>query len=539
MDLDRMRTLDADFLPNRRTVLALSAMTMVPATAAKAAQGVLVIAMDIGDAITMDPARMGTYSPALPLHTAYETLVTMDPGDYVTIKPLLAASFARTPDDKGWRFKLRDGLKFASGNPITAADVKFSFDRMLNIKDQPAGYARTIARVETIDTLTVDIFTKDPDDPVLTILCAPAASILDSKLLKQNGGTDAPDAREADKATPWLNGRSAGSGPYQIVSWERNNSIILQRNGNHWAGLPAYERIVIRHIPESGSQLLAVRRGDVEVAFNLTPEQIKSIENDPDIRVARTASQDWVCISLTGSAEVHESLAKREARLAIAHAIDYDGIIGSLVGGAATRPTNYISVGIGGSTEQQTKEIGYQQDLDKARALLRQAGLPDGFSFPLQYPNGAFGGVPYQLLAQKVQSDLARVGIKAELRPTDSVTLRTQFVAGRSAAFFNYWNPPAVEPLLNAEAVFLRGAQRVKWNIAPQVGEFAMAASRARDQKEQFALYRKFTEAVQNEGHFIILFQPFFQVAVRKNVSQFVLTGAGWFAELGKAKPGA
>ena len=250
-----------------------------------------------------------------------------------------------------------------------------------------------------------------------------------------------------------------------------------------------------------------------------------------------TVSQDWVCISLTGSAEVNEALAKREARLAIAYAIDYDGIRNSLVGGAATRPANYISVGIGGSTEEQTKEIGYRQDLDRAKELLKQAGLPDGFSFPLQYPTGAFGGVPYQVLAQKVQADLSRVGINAELRPTDSVTLRTQFVAGRSAAFFNYWNPPAVEPLLNAEAVFLRGAQRVRWTISPQISEFAIKASRAQDLAEQTALYTKFTEAVQNEGHFIILFQPYYQVAVRKSVSDLVLTGAGWFAELAKARP--
>ena len=272
---------------SRRDLLALTSLALFASGSAQAAQGILVIANDIGDAITLDPARMGTYSPALPLHAAYDTLVTMDPGDYVTIKPRLAESFARTPDDKGWRFKLRPGLKFASGNPITATDVKFSFDRMLNIKDQPAGYARTMARVQIVDDMTIDVFTKDPYDPILTILCAPAASVLDSKVVKQNGGTDAPDAKETDKATTWLNGHSAGSGPYQVVAWERNGSVTLQRNANYWGGTPGYERVVIRHIPESGSQLLALRRGDVDVAFNLTPEQIKSIESDPDVGIAR------------------------------------------------------------------------------------------------------------------------------------------------------------------------------------------------------------------------------------------------------------
>jgi peptide/nickel transport system substrate-binding protein len=517
---------------DRRMFLALSSIALFPASIATAAPGVLVIALDIADTVTLDPARMGTYTPALTLHTAYETLVTMAPGDYVNVKPNLAETFERTPGDDGWRFTLRQGVTFASGNPLTAADVKFSIDRMINIKDQPSGYARTVDRIEIVDDKTIDVFTKDPNDPILTVLCSPQAGIVDSKVVAENGGSAALDADTADTATKWLNGNSAGSGPYQVKGWERNGQIVLEQNPNYWNGTPAYKRIVITHIPESGSQLLAVRRGEVDVAFNLTPEQLKSLAGDAEVEVVRTLSQDWTYISLNGNPEINEFLAKREARLAVAHAIDYDGIRDSLVDGAATRAANYISVGIGGSTEEQTKEIGYHDDLEKAKDLLKQAGLPDGFSFPLQYPTGVFGGVPYQLLAQKIQADLARVGINAELQPMDSVMLRTLFKAGKSPAFINYFNPPAVEPLLNAEAAFLRGAQRAGWDIPEEIGEIAIKASRTRDLEQQAALYKEFTIKLQEEGHFIILFQPYYQVAVRKDVTDFALTGAGWFAEL-------
>ena len=517
---------------DRRMFLALSSIALFPASIATAAPGVLVIALDIADTVTLDPARMGTYTPALTLHTAYETLVTMAPGDYVNVKPNLAETFERTPGDDGWRFTLRQGVTFASGNPLTAADVKFSIDRMINIKDQPSGYARTVDRIEIVDDKTIDVFTKDPNDPILTVLCSPQAGIVDSKVVAENGGSAALDADTADTATKWLNGNSAGSGPYQVKGWERNGQIVLEQNPNYWNGTPAYKRIVITHIPESGSQLLAVRRGEVDVAFNLTPEQLKSLAGDAEVEVVRTLSQDWTYISLNGNPEINEFLAKREARLAVAHAIDYDGIRDSLVDGAATRAANYISVGIGGSTEEQTKEIGYHDDLEKAKDLLKQAGLPDGFSFPLQYPTGVFGGVPYQLLAQKIQADLARVGINAELQPMDSVMLRTLFKAGKSPAFINYFNPPAVEPLLNAEAAFLRGAQRAGWDIPAEIGEIAIKASRTRDLEQQAALYKEFTIKLQEEGHFIILFQPYYQVAVRKDVTDFALTGAGWFAEL-------
>ncbi|MFL5122922.1 MAG: ABC transporter substrate-binding protein [Microvirga sp.] len=523
-------------LTRRGIVFAMLAASAL-AGPAKADPRVLVIANDIGDTISLDPGRMATYTPALALHTAYDTLVTMEPGDYVTIKPLLAESFVRTPDQKGWRFKLRPGLKFASGNPITADDVVFSLNRMLNLKDQPSGYFRTVSRVEKVDDMTVDIFTIDPDDPLLTVLCAPAGSILDSKVVKANGGTDAADAKGTDKATQWLNTKSAGSGAYQIVSWERNGSIVLQRNPHYWGGTPGYERVVIRHMAESGAQLLAIRRGDADVAFNLTPDQIKSLEGEKGVSIARTASQDWTYIALTNNPEAAPAFTKREARLAVAYAIDYDGMRDSLVGGAATRPASYISIGIGGSTEQLTKEIGYRQDLAKSKELLAAAGYPDGFSFPLYYQAGSFGGVPYQLMAQKIQADIARVGIKAELKPMDPVTLRTLFVNGKTAAAFGYWNPPAPEPLLNAEAVFKRGATRVKWDIKPEIADLATRASRSQDREQQEALYRRFTEEVQKEGHFIVLFQPFYQVAIRDSVEGIQLTGAGWFAELAKAKP--
>jgi peptide/nickel transport system substrate-binding protein len=518
-------------------VTAAFCVPLLGGAAALADARTMVIAMDIGDTITHDPARMGTYAPALALRTAYETLVTMEPGDYVSIKPFLAEKFVRTDDKKGWRFTLRKDVKFASGNQMTADDVVFSFNRLLNLGDQPAGYFRTVDRVVKVDDWTVDIFTKHPDDPLLTLLCAPGGAILDAKVVKARGATDAADAKTTDKATQWLNSNSAGSGPYQIVSWERNGAMVLKANPNSWRAKPGYERIVIRHIPESGAQLLAIQRGDADVAFNLTPEQVKSLAGNKDIHIERTLSQDWTYMALTNNSEVSEALTKREARLAVAYAIDYDGIRDALVGGAATRPAHYISIGIGGSTEELTKEIGYRQDLDKAKELLAKAGYPDGFSFPFYYPAGAFGGVPYQLLAQKIQADVARIGIKMELKPLDPVTLRTMFVGGKTGGVFGYWNPPAVDPLLNAEAVFKRGAQRVRWNIDPAIADIAIAASRAQDKAEQNKLYRKFTEAVLAEGHFIVLFQPYFQVAVRNTLDGFKLTGAGWFAELADVRP--
>src|SRR5882724_4715053 len=102
---------------------------------AQARKNTLVIGIDISDTITLDPARLAQYTSPMTVAAAYDTLVTMTPGDYINVKPALATKWERTPDGKGWRFTLRDGVKFASGAAMTIEDVKWSFDRVINLKD--------------------------------------------------------------------------------------------------------------------------------------------------------------------------------------------------------------------------------------------------------------------------------------------------------------------------------------------------------------------------------------------------------------------
>jgi peptide/nickel transport system substrate-binding protein len=504
---------------------------------AQQAKNTLVLGIDISDTITLDPARLAQYTPPMPLKAAYETLVTMTPGEYVNVKPLLASSWAKTADGKGYRFKLRQDVKFASGNPMTAEDVKWSFDRVLNLKDQPSQYLAHVERVEIVDPSTVDVILKDPSQPLLTIIAAPTFSIFDRKLLAQNGGVATANAKDEDKATKWLDANSAGSGPYRIVGWERNSAIQLAKNPNYWRGPVGFERIIIRHIGDSAAQLLAVRRGDIDVAFNLIPEQIATLKDSPDIAIQREPSLDFVYMAISESPETNPALAKKQARQAIAYAIDYDGIINALIGGSAIRPVSFLPIGANGSTEALVKEIGFRQDLEKSKKLLAEAGLPDGFSFDLSYGNASIVGVSYQLLGQKIQSDLARVGIKANLNPMDQVNLRTQYTTGKSSAVLTFWNPPAVENQLWASATVERVAKRVHWAPPQSLKDLVAKAAGEPDQQKQAALWRQYQEAMVDVAHHVILIQPIYQVAVRKTVSDFQLTGAGWTADLGAAKP--
>jgi len=198
---------------------------------------------------------------------------------------------------------------------------------------------------------------------------------------------------------------------------------------------------------------------------------------------------------------------------------------------------SFLPVGVNGSTAELTKQIGFQQDLAKAKKLLADAGDPEGFSFELTYSNNAIAGVSYQNLAQKLQGDLARVGIKANLNPIDQVNLRTQFTQGKLQAVLTFWNPPAVENQLWASATVNRVAKRVHWTPPDEMMKVVDAASAERDLAKAAVLWRKYQEGMVDAANLFVLIQPTYQIAVRKSVAGFKPTAAGWMAELGATKP--
>ncbi|MGH7098534.1 MAG: ABC transporter substrate-binding protein [Stellaceae bacterium] len=491
---------------------------------------VLVIGMDISDTVTFDPAREAQYTAPMTLEATYNALLTMNPGNYIDLQPSLATTWGRTPNGKGWRMAMRKGVKFNSGNMMTIEDVKWSFDRLLNLRGQPALYVSNITGVSVADSDHIDILLRDPDRPILDILCSPTFPVYDRRVLAAHGGVAGPDAATKDTATSWLDQHSCGTGAYTLVGWERNARIELVRNPYYWGTKAFFERVVILHFSESATQLLAVERGTIDAAFNLIPEQLVSLKGSKSVRVDRLESLDFVYMALTAYAGFNKALAVQEARQAVGYAIDYDGIRDKLLGGAAVRPATFLPIGVLGSTPEIAAKVGFRQDLDKSKALLQKAGFPDGFSFKLSYGTAAIGGIAYSLLAEYVQADLARVGIKVILDPLDQVTMRTQYLTAHSTAVITYWNPPAVDNWLWAAASIRRVAKRVRWDPPASLGKLVNDAAdeQTRDRTKSIALWTEYQKQMVEYGNLIVLFQPIYRIAVRDRIKIFPLTAAGW-----------
>lgn len=498
---------------------------------------VLVVGLDISDTNSFDPGRQFVYSAPITMHACYDSLVTMKPGQYETVLPSLATSWELADDGATLVFHLREGVKFSTGNPLTADDVKFSLERLINLKDNPAELASNIAGIEVADAQTVKIASKDKTQPLLTLLVGPTFAIYDSKTVQENGGTSAADADTTDKATAWLDHNSAGSGPYVLTRWEPNAQIVLEANANYWGDASKFSRIVLQHIPESATQLITLERGDIQAALNLTAQQLDGLKDNPDIKLVEGTSLDYVYMTLTSSADLNPALGIKEARQAIAYAINYDEIIKGLIGGYATRPPSFVPNGLGGMTEELTKEIGYKYDPDKAKALLKQAGLENGFSFDLSYGDASVAGTTYALLAQAIQSQLAAVGITANLQPLDQATARDKYRAGDLASFLTFWNPDAPEAWTWASASVQRVADRVRWKVPPELTELVGKAGGATDPDEIRKLYREYSEALIDNTNYIIVFQPVYRVAVSKSITGWEMTATGWQVDLGAVGP--
>ena len=498
----------------------------------------LVIGTDINDTRTLDPHRQFDTSPYLSMKGAYDNLVTIDPADYSKLLPQLATSWEKSADGKGWVFTLRDGVKFVSGNPFTAEDVAFSYMRLKNLKDGPSAYAENIESVEVVDPLTVKVNLVDPNIPFVTLtLISGTYGILDSKLVKENGGTAEADAETADTATAFLDEQSAGTGPYQISSWERGAEIVLDRNPNWWGGTAPFEKVIIQGFADTSAEVLALERGDIDLAMNLNSDQIDTLVGKPGISIAEAPSLDMLYWTLSEKHANSGPLADARVREALFSAVDYDGIIEGLLGGHALRPAGFMVIGLGGQDQAFAEENRYKSDPERAKQLLAEAGYPDGFEFELSYPTFVFAGVPYDQLAAKIQSDLAKVGISAKLNPMDRTTFTTAFRAGEIVSGLTDWVADGPEAWTFAEPSVMRVAVRANWTPSDALIAQMNDAAAEQDPALQAEKYRAFTKEVIKQHAYSLMFQPIYRYASTDAVKDLKFTAAGWFVHMDEIKP--
>ncbi|MGJ3238555.1 MAG: ABC transporter substrate-binding protein [Anaerolineae bacterium] len=372
----------------------------------------------------------------------YDTLVTFPNEDASSIEPALASSWEVSDDGLTYTFNLRDDVTFANGDPLTAEDVVFSFTRLQNVRSNPSFLADPIIGIEAVDDLTVAITLAETRPSFLSEMVNSAFSIANDSEVIAAGGTNADDAAETDTARDFFDQTSAGTGPYILESWIPQEQTVLVRNENYWGDAPFFDRVIIVNIPEAATQKLALESGDIDIATDLTPDQVSTMDDNPDLTIYRALDRWTHFLLMNRDPEVGGPVADPLVARAIRLALDYEGYR-ELWTGSVTPGTN-MWVGLQGAFGQ---DQALTRDLDTARALMEEAGYADGFEIDLSYPDLTFSGVNLGTNAQKVQADLAEIGITVNLRPGELQVSLEEYRNGQQGFGYWFWGPDILDPV--------------------------------------------------------------------------------------------
>jgi peptide/nickel transport system substrate-binding protein len=510
----------------QRIVVALAGMLLASgAVHAATPADTLVMAKNIDDLITLDPAECYELSGIEIDANLYDRITRIDAKDPAKILPGVAASWTVSPSGKTFTFKIRPGLKFASGNPITAEDAAFSLQRVVKLDKATAFLIEQLgwnkdnvdSLVKAVDptTLQLTITANFAPSLVLSLLSSVAGSVVEKQIVMQHD-------QNGDLGNGWLKAHSASSGPYSLRVWKADESVVLIANPNYREGKPAMARVVIRHVPEPAAQRLLVEKGDADIARDLTPDQIAGLAGDSNVTVVASPQTTLHYVALNVAFKPFQDVRVRQA---LHYLVDYDGMVNSFLKGQDKVHQTFWPSGFWAALD----ENDYTFDPAKAKQLLAAAGYPNGFAVTLDAANSA----PYINMAQSIQASMAEGGIKVTIIPAEQKSLLTKYRARQHQMLLVYWGPDYMDPHTNADS-FARNtdnsdnpatkplAWRNSWYI-PEISAMTAAAVQERDPTKREQDYKALQKKVMVEGPFIIMFQEVKQMAERSNVKGFIL----------------
>lgn len=402
-------------------------LPLLKITPAFAAGETAVVVMG-GTINSLDIHRSGTNRDSYQIAiNCYDRLVTfgnktMPDGsmsyDYDKLEPELAESWTVSEDGRVITFKLRKEATFWDGKPVTAADVKWSFDRAVTLGGFPtvqmkAGRLTSPDQFEAIDTHTFQITLPHPSKLTLPDLATPIPIVINSEVARANATADDP------WATEYLHRNPAGSGAYKVARWDPGEQLVYERNDDWASGpLPGYQRVIVKEVPAQSTRRALIERGSVTLSQNIPNKDAKELEDKPGVRVASTPIENCI-YSLCTNLDFKPFQDKR-VRQAIAWAVPYEEIFRQAAYGRGVEMW-------GGPAQSESiawpQPSPYSYNLEKARALMAASDYPDGFDVPLSFNlSHADWAEPAALL---IQQELGKIGIRATVEKIPGANWRT------------------------------------------------------------------------------------------------------------------
>ncbi len=478
-------------------LLATSALTAGPFASAEAAT------LKVGvreDALTIDPIASSDNASIWAELQIYDQLVRPSK-DGTKLEPGIAESWTVSPDGKEYQFKLRSDAKFSDGTPVTAKDVEFSLKRAAGEKSEWGRFFRPITSYEVVDDQTIVMKLEKPFTPIINNLAMFSASILPAKLVEAQG--------EAFFEKP------VGSGPFSLSSWARGQKMELAKNPHYWEkGKPAIDGATLEIVPEDNSRVLKLKAGELDAIIEVPFNQAAALKSDASVKVglAPVFRIDMVQINTT-----KKPFDDVRVRQAMNYAIDKEALVKGVFHGDAVAATTSIPIMAYHNEELKP----YPLDLDKAKTLLKEAGLASGFKTSMLVRGG---DVTSRQIGSAIQASLRAIGIEVELQTIEGSSQFSTTKAGNFELSLSYATSDTIDPdqlvgftMVNPERA---NAFHSQWKD-DRVNELYALERSTNEGEERGKMFKEIEARVHEGAPFIFLFMPKSAYAMRANVEGF------------------
>ena len=477
--------------------LGLATAIFVGATAnAETPKDVLVIG-HVAELQTLDPAQAVTISDFRILCNMYEGLLAYKEGS-LEVEPALATSWTVSDDGKTYTFKLREGVKFHDGTDFDAEAVKFNFDRVTD-KNHP--YYDTgpfpfifelgpIAGTEAIDKYTVAIHLASPYAPMLTMLASSIGGLagISPAAVKQYG-------KEFSR-------HGVGTGPFKFKLWESNRQIVLEANPDYWGGAPKLKGVVFRPIVDENARVSEMLSGGTDVTIEVPPDNVATFTADPRFKFYEQEGPHlWYLLLNTKDKPFNDKLVRQAAN----YAINKTALVEKVLKGTAT-----VAAGPTPPAFQWAHDAAlapYPYDPEKAKALLAQAGYPDGVDVTFYVTESGSGMLSPVIMGTAIQADLAAVGIRAKIETYEWNTFLGKIIPGmegkaKIAELSFMTQDPDMHPFL---ALKTGAPVNSGYYSNPEVDALIDQGRAATDPAERAAIYKKMQEIVFEDAPWVYI----------------------------------
>ncbi|MBN2626194.1 MAG: ABC transporter substrate-binding protein [Spirochaetales bacterium] len=508
-----------------------SASTETTAAAAvdSKAGGTLIFARS-GDSVGLDPGRETDGESFYGSTAVYDTLVEFIPGQ-TAVRPALAESWSFSDDGLTVTFKLRQGVKFHDGTDFNADAVVYSFARQFK-KDHPDydkgpwkywGYMdmdNIVGDVIAVDEYTVAFKLLKKEAPFIANLAMDFASIVSPTAAAQYGEE--------------FTNHPVGTGPFKFVSWIKDDSIVFEKNADYWGNEVYLDRLILKVIPDATARWLALQKGEVDVIDFPSPEDLAEMKSAEGIKVLQQEGLNVGYLALNCDKAPYDNKLVRQA---MNYAIDRDEIVAAVYGEAGAVAKNPLPPTMW-SYNDDIK--AYPYDPAKAKALLAEAGYPNGFdteiwAMPVARPYNPNG----KKVAEVMQAQLAKVGVNVEIISYEWGTYLDKTDQGEHQAAMLGWTGDNGDPdnflwvLLSEPAAIPPAGNIAFWKNA-EFTELCAKAKEEMDQAKRTEYYRQAQEIFHEEAPWVPIAHSVVSVPMKDSVKGFTIypTGKRVFTEV-------